>query len=406
VAMRDRTIDTLALSLAGASLAAWAILATARGRFWDVGSAPHAAGPDEAAHRPAIEAIVPARNEAATIGTTVASLLEQRYGGHFHVTVVDDQSSDGTAALARHAAAGSNAEASLDVIAARPLQRPWTGKLNALATGMAHVAARRGRPDYWLFTDADITHHPGNVAELAIRMQGADCDLVSLMVRLHCESRWERLLVPAFVFFFRKLYPFAWSNDPRRRTAAAAGGCILIRDRALERIGGLDAIAGELIDDCALAAAVKASGGRIDLSLSARTISTRTYDALAPLWAMVKRTAFTQLQRSYSFTGLAVAIMLLLYLAPPVLAVAGILRRNAPLAATAASAWAIMAALYVPTLRLYGRPARESLALPLAALLYTLMTVDSALAESRGTGGRWKGRTYGAGAAEGAPTTA
>jgi hopene-associated glycosyltransferase HpnB len=219
-------------------------------------------------------------------------------------------------------------------------------------------------------------------------------DLVSLMVRLRCESAWERLLVPAFIFFFRKLYPFAWSNDPARATAAAAGGCILVRAAALERIGGLQSIADRLIDDCALAAAVKGSGGKIWLGLSDRTISLRRYETLAPLWKMVKRTAFVQLDRSKRVTLLAGLGMAVLYVAPPTLALAGVVLSDAWLASIAAAAWALMSVLYVPTLRAYRRPVREALWLPVAAALYTVMTFDSALAHVRGRGGAWKGRTY------------
>ncbi len=389
-----RPSKRFALALAGTSLAAWLGLAVARGRFWQVDLGP---SEDEEPARgfASVEAVIPARNEAATIGRTVTSLLRQRYGGPFAVTVVDDASSDATDAVACRAAAATGGGVPFEVVASRPVEAPWTGKLNALDSGVAHVCGARGRPDYWLFTDADIEHDPQNLAELVAKLERGKLDLVSLMVLLHCESPWERLLVPAFVFFFRKLYPFAWSNDPARETAAAAGGCVLVRADALERIGGLHSIAGRLIDDCALAAAVKHSGGAIRLDLTARTTSLRSYETLGPLWKMVKRTAFTQLERSYSQTALAVAGMTVLYLVPPALTLAGLVRLDAPLAVVAGSAWATMAWLYAPTLRLYGRPPHEALALPAAAALYTAMTVDSALAGARGRGGAWKGRTYG-----------
>jgi hopene-associated glycosyltransferase HpnB len=383
-----------ALGIAATSLGGWVILALGRGNFWRAEAEEDLAGDAVARRQGRVEAVVPARNEEKTIGRALRSLLDQTYAGPLAITVIDDGSSDATAAEARAAIAARPAGPRVDVVAGRPLLAPWTGKVNALDTGVASARESRGLPDYWLFTDADIAHHPDNVAELVAKMERDQLDLVSLMVRLRCESAWERLLVPAFIFFFRKLYPFAWSNDPARSTAAAAGGCILVRAAALERIGGLQSIADQLIDDCALAAAVKGSGGAIWLGLSDRTISLRHYETLAPLWKMVKRTAFVQLDRSKRVTLLAGLGMTVLYLAPPALALAGVARSDAWLASIAAAAWALMSILYVPTLRAYRRPVREALALPVAAALYTLMTFDSALAHVRGRGGAWKGRTY------------
>ncbi len=381
-----------ALGVAAASLAAWTVLALGRGRFWQA-KVDGQRGAPIGAHAPKrVEAIVPARNEAATIGPAVVSLVAQRYDGPLAITLVDDDSVDDTAAIAGRAIESSPQRSRFAVAPGRALRMPWTGKLNALDAGVAFVERERGRPDYWLFTDADIEHEPDNLAELVAKAERDGLDLVSSMVHLHCESAWERLLVPAFIFFFAKLYPFSWSNDPRRVTAAAAGGCVLLRASALERIGGLDAIADRLIDDCALAAAVKGSGGAIWLGLSSRAASIREYDSLEPFWTMVKRTAFTQLGRSYAATVGAALGMAVLYLAPPALTAVGIARRDAWLASIAAATWALMSALYVPTLRAYGRPARDAITLPLAATLYVAMTLDSALAHARGRGGRWKGR--------------
>ncbi len=391
--MRDERVAGPLLALAGLSLGAWIGLSLARGRFWSV-EPPVRLTASDAGALPSVAAVVPARNEAETIGLAVRSLRQQNYAGPFSITVVDDASSDATAAVARVAAEGIGGASSLEVVACRPLTEPWTGKVNALDAGVHHVLSSRGRPDYWLFTDADIVHDPANLANLIDIARSGELDLASLMVLLHCESRWERLLMPAFVFFFRKLYPFAWSNDPTRRTAAAAGGCVLIRADALDRIGGLSAIAGEIIDDCALAGAVKSSGGSTWLGLTRSTRSIRRYTTLEPIWSMVKRTAFTQLQRSYAVTALAVAGMIVAYLLPPALTVAGVVRTDAKLLLVAGLAWAAMSLLYVPTLRLYDRPAHEALALPLAATLYVAMTVDSAIAGARGRGGAWKGRTY------------
>jgi len=325
---------------------------------------------------------------------SIATLVAQQYAGDMRVTLVDDASNDGTAVLAQTAAFRVARCNRLTVVRSRALESPWTGKLNALETGVRHVIATRGAPAYWLFTDADIAHDAANVAALVAKARYGDFGLVSLMVRLRCESAWEALLVPAFVFFFQKLYPFAWANEPSRADAAAAGGCILLSHAALERIGGLARIADRLIDDCALAREVKSTGARTWLGLTDRTTSIRPYAHLAPLWTMVKRTAFTQLAHSYRLVALSVAGLTLLYLVPPLATALGIARCDGRLAAAGTLAWGAMAFAYAPTLRLYRRSPLETLGLPAAAALYMAMTVDSALAHARKRGGAWKGRTY------------
>ena len=382
----------LAISLASA--AAWALLLAARGNFWNAPVDAHD-GPTEPFRLrvPRVEAIVPARDEVETIGTAIGSLVAQRYAD-LNVTLVDDGSTDGTGAVAQASAFGSTKRDRLTVIRARALEKPWTGKLNALESGVRHALAKRGAPAYWLFTDADIAHDSTNVAALVAKAERDDLDLVSLMVRLRCESAWEALLVPAFVFFFQKLYPFAWSNEPTRTTAAAAGGCMLISHAALVRIGGLPCVAGRLIDDCSLAAEVKKRGGKTWLGLTDRTTSIRPYAGLPPLWAMVKRTAFTQLAHSYPLVAISVAGLTFLYLVPPVATAIGIARGDDGLILAGAAGWGAMAFAYLPTLRLYRRAPHESLALPAAAALYMAMTVDSAIAHARRRGGAWKGRTY------------
>jgi hopene-associated glycosyltransferase HpnB len=309
--------------LAGAAAAAWCFLAVGRGHFWRATSDGHVA---------------------------IGSLVVQSYGGPLAITLVDDASDDGTSRLACAAASAFERRNRFATCAARPLRAPWTGKLNALASGVDAVRATRGEPDYWLFTDADIVHDPNAIAHLVAKARRDDLSLVSLMVRLRCESGWERLLEPAFVFFFQKLYPFSWSNDPGRTTAAAAGGCALVRANALAAIGRFDAIADRLIDDCALAAAVKATGAKTWLGLTARTVSIRPYPDLGSFWDTVKRTAFTQLDRSYTATLGATIGMLLLYVAPPAFTLAGLVRRDVPTISLAGSAWLAMSALYVPTL--------------------------------------------------------
>ena len=393
--MTDKVPALWMSRLAAVSLGGWVALAVGRGRFWKADLDAHRVAAPATGPLPRVEVVVPARDEAATIGTAIASLVAQRYDGPLAITLVDDASTDRTAVVANVAIAEAPERARVALIVGRALQPPWTGKLNALEAGVAFARRQRGAPDYWLFTDADIEHDPENVTELVAKARRDNLDIVSLMVRLRCESPWEKLLVPAFLFFFRKLYPFAWSNDPARSTAAAAGGCVLIRADTLEWIGGLQIIADRLIDDCALAAAVKSSGGSTWLGMSARTSSVRSYDGLGPFWNMVKRTAFTQLKFSYGITALATAAMVTLYLVPPAFFAAALVRRDLRLACVAGAAWTLMAALYLPTLRAYERPSYEAFALPFAAALYLTMTLDSALAHARGRGGAWKGRTQG-----------
>jgi len=374
--------------LAAAALAAlgiWLGLIVARGRFWRARIDEHLAPPDEATCAEIrVEALIPARNEAATIAAAMRSLVAQRFAGTLHLTVIDDHSEDGTAEAAR----GER----VNVVAARELAPGWTGKLNALESGIAAVRAARGAPDYWLLTDADIVHDGSNVAALVSTAERDRLEIVSSMVHLNCESPWERLLIPVFVFFFQKLYPFAWVNDPKRRTAAAAGGCILLANAALERIGGFSTIAGRLIDDCSLAAAVKRSGGGIRLGLTDRARSIRVYSQLADVWAMVKRSAFEQLGHSYPKLVLTVVGMLVLYALGPLAALAGAVTRDPWLGLAGASAWLAAACAYVPTLRAYRQRLDRALGLPFAATLYTAMTIDSALAHARRRGGGWKGR--------------
>jgi len=372
------------IALALLTLAVWLYLLFGRGWFWLAplqGSRRRQAGEGANQPFPSVVAIVPARNEAAAVGTAIASLLAQDYPGAFRIVLVDDHSSDGTAEAARAAAGGQGER--LQIVSARPLPQGWTGKLWALSEGVRQIAEP---PELYLFTDADIAHHPTNLAELVARLQDEDRDLVSLMVKLRCESFAERFLVPPFVFFFALLYPFAWSNDKRRGTAAAAGGCILIRRAAYERIGGYEALKGELIDDCALARAVK-RGGSIWLGLTQGTVSLRPYPHIADIWNMVARTAYTQLNYSPLLLAGTVLGMGVTYLLPPLLVLAG-----GGAAWIGALCWAAMALAYVPMLRFYGVSLFWAPLLPAAALIYLAATVDSAWRHWRGRGGEWKGR--------------
>jgi hopene-associated glycosyltransferase HpnB len=368
---------TIAAAIGLASLAIWLALLFGRGMFW--WPRLPAASPDPA-RWPRVVAVVPARDEAEIIERSIGSLLRQDYPGEFSVILVDDHSGDGTADIAGRL----DRRGRLRIVAAPPLPHGWTGKLWAMQSGVQHL----GDAELVLFTDADIAHHSANVCELVARLQAENRDLVSLMVRLHCDSLAERFLIPAFVFFFAMLDPFAWVNDPHRTTAAAAGGCMLIRREALDRIGGLGAIKGALIDDCALARAVKRSGGSIRLDFTQQTVSLRPYPAIADIWNMVARTAYTQLRYSPLWLAGTVIGMTLTYLAPPLLALSG--TRTA--AWLGAAAWLLMSLTYLPMVRFYRLSPLWSLLLPATTSVYLGATVASAWRHFRGRGGSWKGR--------------
>lgn len=381
-------IATLSI-VAGASLAIWLYLLLFHGRFWRADQRL----PDDLpapTHWPRVAAVIPARNEADVIARSVGSLLRQDYPGAFSVILVDDGSSDGTAETARAAAREAGAKERLTVVTAPPLEAGWTGKMWAVAHG---VAAAGEAPDYLLLTDADIEHEKGDLRRLVSKAEADGLHLVSLMVRLHCKSFVERLLIPAFVFFFQKLYPFPAINTPRSGVAGAAGGCMLVRRQTLEATGGIAAIRGALIDDCALGRQIKAKGP-IWLGLAARTRSIRPYDGLGEIWRMVARTAYTQLRHSpLALLGTVIG-MVLIYLAPPVTLVWGAATSAWLPAALGGAALALMYLAYWPTRRLYGDFGAGYPLLPLAGFLYTLMTLDSARRHWRGKGGGWKGRTY------------
>jgi len=356
--------------IAACSLAAWLYLFTARGGFWRI-SVPAKPSSSVGVDKN-VCVIVPARNEESVVGAAVASLRP------WHVILVDDHSSDRTAAVA--------AEAGAEVIPAGPLPAGWSGKLWAISEGLKH--AQTLRPDYFLLTDADIVHAPDNIAQLVARAEADGLDLVSLMVKLRCRSLAETLLIPAFVFFFFMLYPPAWVMQPNRRTAAAAGGCILIRPSALQRIGGIAAVRDAIIDDCALARAVKQTGGRIWLGVTQDTASIRDYTTFAEIRAMISRTAFAQLNHSALLLAGTVVGMAIIYIAPPLL-----LFTHHPLAAVfGLAAWILMSITYSSALRFYGRSLLWAPLLPLVALFYISATLDSALSYWTGRGGVWKDR--------------
>lgn len=367
---------------AAVPLLIWLYLLLARGRFWLPRTLPSAAD----GMRGRVVAIIPARNEAEHIAQAVASLLGQRWAGELQLIVVDDGSTDDTAGAARRAAADAGAGARLTLLPGAPLPPGWSGKLWAMAQGVA--AAERLEPDYLLFTDADIEHASDSVAALVTQAERQRRDLVSVMVRLSSATWAERCLIPAFVFFFFKLYPPRWIAMRGARTAGAAGGCILIRPAALARAGGLQTIRGEIIDDCALAARVKASGGSLWLGLSRTTRSLRVYGSFAEIGAMISRTAFNQLRHSWALLAGSLAGLAITYMAPPLLIATGV----PPCMALGALAWAAMTLCYAPMVRFYRLAPAYALLLPAVALFYAGATLHSALCYASGRGGQWKGR--------------
>jgi hopene-associated glycosyltransferase HpnB len=376
--------------LATGSTAAWVYLLTGHGRFWRT-STRLPVDPPEPHRWPSVGVVVPARDEGALLPATLPTLLDQDYPGELRVWVVDDGSRDGTATVAK--ALGAATRTPLTVLAAPPSPPGWTGKLNAIRLGVE--AAARARAEFLLLTDADIAHHPAAVRRLVAAALTDDRDLVSMMALLHVQSGWERLLVPAFVYFFAQLYPFPRVASPACRTAAAAGGCALIRRAALERAGSVQRIRGALIDDVALGRLLKRSGARTWLGFTGHPPeerSLRAYPRLADLWAMVARSAYVQLRRSPLLLACTLAGLGLLYAVPPVAAVAGVARRSPALATQGLGAWALMAVTQVPVLRLYGLCPLRGIALPAVAALYAAMTVDSARRHALGRGGEWKGR--------------
>jgi hopene-associated glycosyltransferase HpnB len=393
------------VAIASVSLGIWLYLALARGNFWRL----REFNDDIVKHEPpttwpTVVAVVPARNEAATIQQAVTSLLQQNYPGEFSVIVVDDHSQDATAQLAQQAASDLNAESRIHIRSAALLPQGWTGKLWALNEGVDDAATKsRGAalpppnsatpstlatPYYW-FTDADNIHAPDTLGRLAARAERNQLDLTSLMVLLQAKTPPERALIPAFLFFFLKLYPPSWIANPKAKTAGAAGGCILLRSEALQRIGSLSAIGREVIDDCALAQAVKRSGGKIWMGLTRRSVSLRAYNTFAEIRDMIARTAFTQLRYNPLLLLGTVAGMLVTYIAPLALLFA----RNPATQILAACAWALMSLLYLPTLRFYSLSPLWTPLLPAAAAFYCYATLLSALRYYLGRGAQWKGRS-------------
>ncbi|MEM9451321.1 MAG: glycosyltransferase [Cyanobacteria bacterium P01_E01_bin.6] len=402
----------IVLSLSILSLVIWLYLLLFRGQFWRTDQHLEAESDSIASSKksalvthPSVCVVIPARNEADVLPKTLRSLLTQNYTGHVSVIVVDDHSTDGTADIAHKTVQSLGKAYQLQVYPAEPLPSGWTGKLWALEQGTQQVMGRSPAPDYILLSDADIEHDSQNLSRLVTKAETQSLDLASVMVRLRCESLPEQWLIPAFVFFFQKLYPFRWVNQPSRKTAAAAGGCVLIRTLALQRIGGISSIRDALIDDCTLAQRVKQADSTttspskgnyhpIWLGLSSRTVSLRPYPTLKTIWDMVARTAYTQLNYSPLLLIGTLLGMILVYWVAPLAFLGGLVTGTPLVAMTGGITWGLMAIAYFPMVRFYQCSPLYALALPAIAFLYTLMTLDSALRHWQGKGGSWKGRTY------------
>lgn len=380
-------MNLVALIFAVISLLVWVVLTFLRGAFWQLLAFGDDIAKQELLVRwPRVVTIVPARNEAGTIARTVQSLVKQDYPGELRVVVVDDNSEDGTGALAREAAARAEASERVLILRGAALESGWTGKLMAMQQGVESGVARE--TEYFWFTDADIEHAPDTLRRIVQRAEKDKLDLVSLMVLSPVQSFPERLLIPPFLYFFLKLYPPSWTASKKWKTAGAAGGCILLKRAALERIGGLAAIRGEVIDDCTLANAVKRTGGGIWMGLTRKSVSLRTYASFREIQNLIARTAFTQLGYSSLLLAGTLLGMFVTYLLPVIFTFSarpGVWRLGL-------AAWVLMAITYLPTVRFYKMSPLWAAALPVAAAFYTYATWISAVRFWLGRGGQWKGR--------------
>lgn len=378
---------TVALGISGLGLAAWIYLLVGRGEFWRANIREDKGGKPEPREWPTVLAVVPARDEAGVIASSLSSLLSQDYPKPMRVILVDDQSTDGTSAVACSAAEALGAGERLAILQGKPLPPGWTGKLWAMNQGVQEARSMQHPPHYLLLTDADISYEPAMVRSLVARAEAGSLVLTSLMVKLRCESLAERALIPAFVFFFQMLYPFAWVNRRDNAMAAAAGGCMLVRSGALEAAGGIEAIRSSLIDDCALGRRMKTQGP-VWLGLTDGAHSLRPYPRLQDIRQMVSRSAYDQLNYSPLLLMGTVAGMVLTYLAPPLFG----LFASGWTQAAGLAAWGLMTFAFFPIIRFYNLTPLWAPALPVIASLYMIFTIDSALQHWRGNGGLWKGR--------------
>jgi hopene-associated glycosyltransferase HpnB len=371
--------------ISGLVLGIWVYLVLLHGRYWR--EKPQPAPAVELKHWPEFDAIVPARTEAPVIGEALGSLLRQDYPGKLRIIVVDDQSTDGPAEAAQRAAAERNAEDRLRVIKGAKLPQGWAGKMWAVNQGMAELEQFSPGAKYVWLTDADIAHDRDSLKGLVSRAETGNLALVSLMARLKTDTLAERALIPAYVYFFQMLYPFAWINDKRKKMGGAAGGCMLVARKALKNVGGIAAIKDALIDDCALGRKMKGQGP-IWLGLGDGVRSLRGYPEWGDVWRLIARSAFTQLHHSLMLLLVCVVGLGLTFLAPPLLTI----QADPGMRGFGMAAWALMALTYIPTLLYYRQPVWWAPLLPLIALFYVAATVDSARRHLMGKGGEWKGR--------------
>ncbi|WP_119304660.1 glycosyltransferase [Dongia deserti] len=371
--------------LSGLVLGIWVYLVLFHGRYWR--ERPAKAPTDGPKHWPEVAAIIPARNEALVVGEALSSLLRQEYPGKLRIILVDDQSSDGTADIVRATAAELGAADRVRVISGKPLPEGWTGKMWAVHQGASELEDFSPGAKYVWLTDADIAHDAGSLRGLVARAEAGNLALTSLMARLKTDTFAECALIPAYVYFFQMLYPFAWVNDAKKKMAGAAGGCMLVQRKALKAAGGIAAIRNALIDDCALGKVLK-KHGPIWLGLADGVRSLRGYPAWGDIWRLIARSAFTQLQHSLLLLAVCVFGMALTFLAPPLLSI----QPDVGARAFGLAAWALMALSYLQTLVYYRQPIWWAPLLPLTALFYLAATIDSARRHLIGRGGEWKGR--------------
>jgi len=362
----------------------WIYMLLARGGFWRVRKqlAPLSfSAPDRK-----IVAVIPARDEVEVIGETVGTLLRQDLPSPLRIVVVDDNSSDGTSDAAKTAAEKAGASHLLTVIQGQPLVPGWTGKLWAVSQGVAF--AETFQPDYLLLTDADIQHAPNSIRNLLAVAEERSCDLASYMVKLATDTTAEKMLIPSFVYFFLQLYPPSWIASKRMQTAGAAGGCMLIRRMALAKIGEIAAVRDQIIDDCALAKAVKQSGGKLWLGLTDTAESSRSYGGFGGIGRMISRSAFSQLRHSTLLLVLTIVGLFVTYLLGPILLLTG----RTTLMLLGGMAWLLMSLSYFPMVRFYRQSVLWCVCLPAIAVFYAGATIHSAWQYWRGVGGSWKGR--------------
>jgi hopene-associated glycosyltransferase HpnB len=379
-------VTSIAFLIGLFSITIWTVLLFGWGKFWLIGAsdADRETVPSPT-NWPSVVAVVPARNEAPTIGRSVASLTRQEYSGKFRIVIVDDHSDDGTASVAARSAKENGGEGKVEICAAGDLPAGWTGKVWAMNEGLKSAGCE---PAYYWLTDADIVHGPDTLQRLVSRAEWNLLDLTSLMVLLHAKTLPERALIPAFLYFFLQLYPPLWIAQAQARTAGAAGGCILLRAAALKKIGGLETIRGEVIDDCALAKKIKRSGGSVWMGVTRQSVSLRVYNNWKELRDMITRTAFTQLNYSAWLLVATLVGLILIYLVPVFLLFA----KPLEIRFLGMAALAMMTISFFPTIRFYRLSPLWALMLPFAALFYSYATCVSALRVWLGRGGQWKGR--------------